>query len=129
MSETSMTEDLIACCSFCGKANTSVQRLVAGPGVYICNECIALASWVVEDAAHATPEEASRQRAEHQNPSDEHLLGALAGLVGSARRVEDQLVASISRLRERGTDWPTIADAAGMSVEAARRRLGSAGTE
>lgn len=27
-------------CSFCGKAKTEVERLVAGPGVYICNECI-----------------------------------------------------------------------------------------
>ena len=29
-------------CSFCGKAQEQVKRLVAGPGVYICDECIAL---------------------------------------------------------------------------------------
>lgn len=27
-------------CSFCGKSKTEVERLIAGPGVYICNECI-----------------------------------------------------------------------------------------
>ena len=30
------------CCSFCGKPHTQVAKLVAGPGVYICDECIAL---------------------------------------------------------------------------------------
>ena len=29
-------------CSFCGKPQDQVRRLVAGPGVYICDECIAL---------------------------------------------------------------------------------------
>ncbi len=29
-------------CSFCGKSESEVQRLISGPGVYICNECIAL---------------------------------------------------------------------------------------
>jgi hypothetical protein len=27
-------------CSFCGKGQRQVDRLVAGPGVYICNECV-----------------------------------------------------------------------------------------
>ena len=29
-------------CSFCGKHQDKVKRLIAGPGVYICDECIAL---------------------------------------------------------------------------------------
>ena len=45
------TEDVIASCSFCGKPDTTVQRLVAGPGVYICNECIDLSATIVEDTA------------------------------------------------------------------------------
>ena len=33
-------------CSFCGRAQKDVAKLVAGPGVYICNGCVALArSW------------------------------------------------------------------------------------
>jgi hypothetical protein len=27
-------------CSFCGKSEAGVEQLVAGPGVYICNECV-----------------------------------------------------------------------------------------
>lgn len=30
-------------CSFCGKGKSEVQRLIAGPSVYICNECVILA--------------------------------------------------------------------------------------
>ena len=30
------------CCSFCTKDKDSVSKLIAGPGVYICNECIDL---------------------------------------------------------------------------------------
>ncbi len=34
-------------CSFCGKAQEQVKRLVAGPGVYICDECITLCSDII----------------------------------------------------------------------------------
>ena len=34
-------------CSFCGKAQEQVKRLVAGPGVYICDECITLCSEII----------------------------------------------------------------------------------
>ena len=35
-------------CSFCGKAAGDVAKLVAGPGVYICDECVALASRIMK---------------------------------------------------------------------------------
>lgn len=36
-------------CSFCGKAQEQVRKLVAGPGVYICDECIDLCTEIVEE--------------------------------------------------------------------------------
>ena len=36
-------------CSFCGKPQDVVKRIIAGPGVYICNECIGLCSNIIED--------------------------------------------------------------------------------
>jgi ATP-dependent Clp protease ATP-binding subunit ClpX len=36
-------------CSFCGKGHEQVKRLVAGPGVYICDECIELCSEIIEE--------------------------------------------------------------------------------
>ena len=36
-------------CSFCGKSQEQVKRLIAGPGVYICDECINLCSEIITD--------------------------------------------------------------------------------
>ena len=36
-------------CSFCGKTQDQVRRLVAGPNAYICNECILLCQEIVSD--------------------------------------------------------------------------------
>lgn len=36
-------------CSFCGKTQDQVRKLVAGPGVYICDECIELCTEIVEE--------------------------------------------------------------------------------
>ena len=36
-------------CSFCGKPQDQVRRLVAGPGVYICDECIALCEDIIRE--------------------------------------------------------------------------------
>ncbi len=35
-------------CSFCGKSHSEVKKLIAGPGVYICNECIEVCSTILE---------------------------------------------------------------------------------
>ena len=43
-------------CSFCGKSQEQVHRLIAGPGgVYICNECIDLCREIIEDEQARTP--------------------------------------------------------------------------
>ena len=36
-------------CSFCGKHQKTVKKLIAGPGVYICDECIDLCNEVIEE--------------------------------------------------------------------------------
>ncbi len=36
-------------CSFCGKSQKQVKKLIAGPGVYICDECIDLCNEIIED--------------------------------------------------------------------------------
>lgn len=44
-------------CSFCGKSQKQVQQLIAGPGVYICDECVELCNEIVEERmAEASPE-------------------------------------------------------------------------
>ena len=36
-------------CSFCGKVQEQVKKLIAGPGVYICDECIELCNEIIEE--------------------------------------------------------------------------------
>lgn len=39
-------------CSFCGKGYVEVKKLIAGPAVYICNECVDLCNEIIADAFH-----------------------------------------------------------------------------
>jgi ATP-dependent Clp protease ATP-binding subunit ClpX len=43
-------------CSFCGKSQKQVKKLIAGPGVYICDECIDLCNEIIEEEFADTPE-------------------------------------------------------------------------
>ena len=51
-------------CSFCGKMQDEVQRLIAGPGVYICNECVELCESILEEGGHF-----SRRRSDDDVPA------------------------------------------------------------
>ncbi|TCO55098.1 ClpX C4-type zinc finger protein [Actinocrispum wychmicini] len=45
-----MTTRTALACSFCGKTEKEVAKLVAGPGVYICDGCVRLAHEVIQEA-------------------------------------------------------------------------------
>ena len=70
-------------CSFCGKEQRMVNRLVAGPNVYICNECIALCNDILNDEAFTEEEEKKNQigpvklpsPAEMKKTLDEYVIG------------------------------------------------------
>jgi ATP-dependent Clp protease ATP-binding subunit ClpX len=51
-------------CSFCGKSQEQVRKLIAGPGVYICDECVDLCNEILDeellDSNNATPQQAAR---------------------------------------------------------------------
>ena len=52
-------------CSFCGKSQEQVRKLIAGPGVYICDECVDLCNEILDeelfDSSSSTPQPASRR--------------------------------------------------------------------
>ncbi|TGD12016.1 ATP-dependent Clp protease ATP-binding subunit ClpX [Brevibacterium sp. S111] len=46
-------------CNFCGKSQKQVRKLIAGPGVYICDECIGLCNEIIEEElSESTPDQA-----------------------------------------------------------------------
>lgn len=54
------TADLLKC-SFCGKTQKQVQQLIAGPGVYICDECVDLCTEIIEERLSDTEVAASEE--------------------------------------------------------------------
>ena len=46
-------------CSFCGKSQKQVQQLIAGPGVYICDECVELCNEIIEERIAEVSQEAA----------------------------------------------------------------------
>jgi len=54
----SIDDKVVPRCSFCGKSQNQVQKLIAGPGAYICNECIELCNEIIsEDSPEVLTEE------------------------------------------------------------------------
>ena len=48
------SQERIVKCSFCGKPQEVVKKIIAGPGVYICDECIALCQDIIEEEIYET---------------------------------------------------------------------------
>lgn len=60
-------------CSFCGKTQDSVEKIVAGPGVYICNECIQVCSNIIENEYYEDEEDLYTTVEEDVVPTPEEI--------------------------------------------------------
>lgn len=60
-------------CSFCGKTQDSVKKIVAGPGVYICNECIQVCSNIIENEYYEDEEDLYTTVEEDVVPTPEEI--------------------------------------------------------
>jgi len=82
----------IACCSFCLKPDTEVKRLVAGPAVYVCDECVDLCCQIIEDvpAGPAGPRLLPWDRTDSLDAALANLLGATWAQVGDALGITRQ---------------------------------------
>ena len=66
-------------CSFCGKSHSEVRKLIAGPGVYICNECIDVCASILEKEMGGTPSKGktAAEKAGFKVPSPAEILDRL----------------------------------------------------
>ena len=65
-------------CSFCGKSQRQVKKLIAGPGVYICDECIDLCNEIIDEELTAPPSfelENLPKPSEINSVLDEYVVG------------------------------------------------------
>src|ERR1700723_130798 len=61
-------------CSFCGKSQEQVRKLIAGPGVYICDECIELCNEIIEEELYKNVDENLRLRNIPKPKEIDHIL-------------------------------------------------------
>ena len=112
---------VLATCSFCKKNNTEVKKLIAGPGVYICDECVALCDEIV--ATETTAEGAAQQRTVFWDRSADELLQALPAVASTAAAVEADVHRCVERIIAGGGTWEQIASSLGMSQDDARLKF------
>jgi ATP-dependent Clp protease ATP-binding subunit ClpX len=79
-------------CSFCGKSQRHVRKLIAGPGVYICDECIELCNDIVEDEL---AEDTAVSPALEELPTPMQIHDALDGYVIGQERAKKILSVAV----------------------------------
>ncbi|WP_035858953.1 ClpX C4-type zinc finger protein [Cryptosporangium arvum] len=109
-------------CSFCSKPSTDVEKIVAGPGVYICNECVALATMVIESSTD-TP---SVPRVPiWESLTDDVMLSHIPRVSAHIDRSETELRSWVQELRRRGVTWIRIGESLGIARQSAWERFSS----
>jgi hypothetical protein len=105
-------------CSFCGKGKDKVRRLVAGPGVFICDQCVQLCNQVLESEGKHGELSIGPDSEVAEVLLDELRINA-AGL----KQSEDQLQRAVNLLRKNQVAWSRIGEAIGTSRQAAWERF------
>ncbi|HVT21621.1 MAG TPA: ClpX C4-type zinc finger protein [Mycobacteriales bacterium] len=104
-------------CTFCTKPAHQVDRLIAGAGVYICNECVGLCGELLSiPRGPSTTMNAG-------SLSDQEILNLLPQVATVASQVEDALNGWVRTLRDRGVSWARIGTALGMARQSAWERF------
>lgn len=108
-------------CSFCGRPSTAVAKLVAGPGVYICDRCVDLAQGII--MAEHSDEPADLRLPMWESMTDQQMLDHIARVASVADQVEDSLRLWVLELRRRTVTWARIGEALGISRQSAWERF------
>ena len=81
-------------CSFCGKSQEQVRKLIAGQGVYICDECITLCQEIIEEELLDSPKAANKPKAA-KLPNPRQIKHALDDYVISQERAKRVLSVAV----------------------------------
>ncbi len=92
----STKERVVASCSFCLKPNDQVEKLVAGPGVYICDQCVDLCNQIIDSAPTRKP---PRLAPWEQDVSLDDALASLPRMAAAGAQVERNLAQWVHKAR------------------------------
>jgi ATP-dependent Clp protease ATP-binding subunit ClpX len=107
-------------CSFCGKSRDEVEKLVAGPGAFICDDCVGLCVEILREEGTVAKPVVLR---DPRDASTEELMARLANAAAVTADVDQRLKETVDILRERGHSWARIGKALGVSRQAAWERF------
>lgn len=107
-------------CSFCTKPSSQVEKLIAGPGVYICNQCVGRCADILDAEQRKPSQPGTRQPAWEETMTDEQILDMLAPI---ARQTEASLQRLVTILRERRVTWARIGAALQITRQSAWERF------
>jgi hypothetical protein len=110
----------LARCSFCGKPSTEVGTLVAGAGVYICNECVALSASIIDGSLGGSAEPRVPM---WESLADEEMLSHIPRVAAHIDHAEADLRSWVQELRRRGITWARIGEALGITRQSAWERF------
>ncbi len=109
-------------CSFCGKSQKQVQQLIAGPGVYICDECVELCNEIIEERL---AEAADETTGEFDLPKPKEIFSFLGEYVIGQEAAKRALSVAVynhyKRIRAKGA--LTSADALKDDIEIAKSNI------
>ena len=107
-------------CSFCLQPAVDVESLIAGPGIYICDQCVGLCQTILENKPSSrapTPVTA------WDDKSDEEMLAGLPKVAMVAAQVDQSLKSWVLELRDRSVTWGRIGEALGVTRQSAWGRF------
>jgi hypothetical protein len=110
-------------CSFCAKPNSEVGKVIAGPGVYICDECVGLCNDILQAEQQKPSEPGRRLEAWEETMSDEQILELLPRIAAVGAQTEASLQRLITTLRERRVTWARIGAALQITRQSAWERF------
>jgi hypothetical protein len=117
------TAALQLCCSFCAKPSSAVEKVIAGPGVYICNECVELCNNVLRTEQGDPTRSDTRLSAWEEELTDEQILDQLPRIAGAAAQTEASLQRLVTVLRGRRVTWARIGTALQITRQSAWERF------
>jgi hypothetical protein len=107
-------------CSFCTKDEGSVDTLVSGAGVFICNECVELCAQLV---ANKKKRATAPRVPPWYDVDDDGLLAHLPRIEAVRDQVDDDLRSWVAEARRREVSWDRIGAALGMRRQSAWERF------
>ena len=110
-------------CSFCAKASSAVAKVIAGPGVYICNECIRLCNDILEQEQQASSPPGIQLPAWEEVMTDEEILALLPRIASVSAQTDASLRRLVTALRGRGVTWARIGAALQVTRQSAWERF------